>query len=359
MVTKRKWTNLHTLDWTTGKIMMYDGKKYTTLTKENLLDAIAKMSPGTNLVGEYAHFGVPRVGLSMAQPFTKEEMNAIYAKCKECKVVFELFPHFSTARAYNYSKIKKMESAKDPDLVAECIWNLLVAYPEISLMKTPVAFKPSPKRLEGYDIIGAKNTGLGTMLNLVRGAGKAGYMQEEDANWQFLQKHLEDIAGELVDGKIINGELSEATLSAFNLGVDNRYKNSKKRGKINFNQIKHAQIYTILAILQDHDGTNKIRKSTGELPGWKFIKRYVIRMTPFHLKGGLPRSTLYWHGLRNWVGNQAGTKGLYRAGYCPKDGKKWVKQMTPAQEQDYLKYRRLYCKAVKELYCAFKRRLES
>ena len=351
MVTKRTWTNLHTLDWTMGKIMMYDGKQYTLLTKESLLDAIAKLSPGTNLVGEYAHFGVPRVGLSMAQPFTKAEMNVIYKKCIECGVICELFPHFSTARAYNYSKIKKMESAKDPDLVAECIWNLLMDYPEISLMKTPVDFDTNPKRQEGYESVGTLNR----MLNLVRGAGKLGYMQEEDANWQFLRDSLDDIAGELVDGKIVNSELSEAALSAFNLGVDNRY---KKNGKINFNQIKHAQIYSILAILQDHDGSKKVRENTNALPGWKFAKRHVIRMSPFHLKGGLMRSNLYWHGLRNWVGNQAKVKGLYRGGYCPKDSSTWIKKMTKAQEQEYLKYRRQYCKAIKELYCAFKRRLE-
>jgi len=351
MVTKQ-WNNLHVLDWTTGKVRMYDGKHDVVFTKSELLDVIAKMHPGDNLVGEYAHFGVPRVGLSMAQPFTKEELQAIYNKCIECGVIFELFPQMSTPRALNYNQKKKMDSAKDPDPDAEAIYNLLVDYPEISLMSTPAKFHTSPKRAEGYKTVGKLNTSL----NLVRGAGKAGYMQEEDANWQFLKSTLDDIAGQIADGKIINSELSSATLSAFNLGVDGRY---KKTGKINFNQIKLPQIYTILAMLQDHDGTNKVRESTKELPGWKFIKRHVIRMTPFHLKGGLPRSTLYWHGLRNWVGNQAGTKGLYRGGYCPEDSNTWIKKMTKAQEQEYLKHRRLYSKAMKELYCAFKRRLEN
>lgn len=334
-------TKLFTLDWTTGKIRMYDGKKYTLLTKSELLDAIIKLNKGSKLVGEYAHFGVPRVGLSMAQPFTEKELNTIYDKCLECGVIFELFPHMSTPRALNHIKEKKMESAKDPDPDAKALWHLLMDYPEISLMKTPVKFETSPKRQEGYDAVGDLNG----MLNRVRGAGKAGYMQEEDANWQFLKNNLEDIAK----------ELSPATLSAFNMGEEGRY---KKTGLINFNQIKLAQIYSILAILQDHDGSHKVRESTKELPGWKFVKRYVIRMSPFHLKGGLLRSNLYWHGLRNWVGKEAGTKGLYRAGYCPKDSNKWIKQMTKDQEQAYLKYRRQYCKAIKELYCAFKRKLE-
>lgn len=340
MVTKKR-TNLHTLDWTTGKIKMYDGKKSVILTKTELLDAIAKMSPGNYLVGEYAHFGVPRVGLSMAQPFTAPELQAIYDKCIECGVIFELFPQMSTPRALNYSEVKKMESAKDPDPDAEAIWKLLQDYPEISLMYTPIDFETSPKRQEGYDIIDRLNH----TLNLVRGAGKKGYMQEEDANWRFLRDNLDDIVT----------RLSPETLSAFNLGEDGRY----KTGKINFNQIKLAQVYSILAILQAHDGTKLVRTSTNELPGWKFIKRYVIRMSPFHLKGGLLRSNLYWHGLRNWVGNQAGTKGLYRAGYCPENSKKWIKKMNKAQEQKFLKFRAQYCKAIKELYCAFKSVLEN
>lgn len=334
--------SLKTLDWTTGKIRMYDGKNYTLLTKSELLDTITKMRPGDCLVGEYAHFGVPRVGLSMAQPFTEKELIAIYDKCTEYGVVFKLFPQMSTPRALNYSNLKKMESAKDPDPDAEALWNLLRDYPEISLMKTPVDFTTDAKRQEGYDAVVVLNR----MLNLVRGAGKAGYMQEIDANWKFLRDNLDDICE----------QLSPDTLSAFNLGVDGRY---KKTGKINFNQIKLAQIYSILAILQDHDGTKKVRKHTKKLPGWKFVKRHIVRMSPFHLKGGLMRSNLYWHGLRNWVGNQAGTKGLYRGGYCPKDSNVWIKQMTKTQEQEYLKYRRLYCKAIKELYCAFKRRLEN
>jgi len=339
MTTKRK--NLRTLDWTTGKIRMYDGKTCTLLTKTELLTVITKMNPGDSLVGEYAHFGVPRVGLSMAQPFTENELSAIYDKCTECGIVFELFPQMSTPRALYYSDVNNMESAKDPDPDAEAIWNLLQDYPEISLMSTPVDFSTNPKRQEGYDAIDRLNR----MLNLVRGVGKAGYMQEEDANWQFLRNNLDDIVK----------ELSPETLSAFNLTEDGRY---KKTGKINFNQIKLAQVYSILAILQNHDGTKRIRKYTKKLPGWKFVKRHIIRMSPFHLKGGLLRSNLYWHGLRNWVGNQAKTKGLYRGGYRPKDATKWIKKMTTDQEQEYLKYRRLYCKGIKELYCAFKRRLE-
>lgn len=331
--------------------MMYDGKNYTLLTKSELLSAIAKMPPGSFLVGEYAHFGVPRVGLSMAQPFTEEELNDIYYRCKNRGIIFRLFPQMSTSRALNYSNLKKMESVKDPDPDAEAIWNLLSDYPEISLMKTPVKFDVDFKRQEGYKRIKKLNR----ELNLIRGAGKNGYMQKIDANWQFLKNNLDDIAGEVVDGKIVNSELSPETLSAFNLGLDGRY---KKTGKINFNQIKIAQVYTILAILQNYDGTKKVRESTNELPGWKFVKKYVIRMSPFHLKGGLPRSNIYWHGLKNWVANKAGTKGLYRAGYCPKDSNKWIKKMSSDQEQKYLKYRRLYCKAIKELYCAFKRRLE-
>jgi len=342
---------LRTLDWTTGKMKLYDGKRSHLLTKVELLDAIADMADGDILVGEYAHFGVPQVGMSRAQPFTQDELLKLYDKCMDSGIKLRLFPQQSTPRALNRFEGHKMGSAKDPDPDAEAIWELLQEYPEISLMTTPVDFMIHAKRDEGYKIIARLNR----MLNLVRGCGKEGYMQKNDAIWQFLQDHLEDIAK----------ELSPTTLSAFNLGEDGRY---KKTGLINFNQIKLAQIYSVLAIILEHDGSKKVRAATKKLPGWKFVKRYVIRMSPFHLKGGLLRSNLYWHGLRHWVAAQAAAelgmesarefKALYRGGYFDEKKDRFVNRMTHKEEQIYLKYRRLYCKAIKELYCAFKRKLE-
>lgn len=341
---------MRTMDWTTGKLKLYDGKKGHLLTKVQLIDAIAEMDNGDVLVGEYAHFGVPQVGLSRAHPFKEEELVDLYNQCAKCGIKLQLFPQKSTPRALNAFEGHKMSSAKDPDPDAEAIWQLLQNYPEISLMATPVAFETDSKRQEGYDAVARLNM----VLNMVRGAGKEGYMQEEDANWQFLKNHLEDIAK----------ELSPMAQSAFNLGTDGRY---KKTGLINFNSIKLAQIYSILAILQDHDGKLMVRPCTKELPGWKFVKRYIIRMSPFHLKGGLLRSNLYWHGLRHWVATQAAEelgmtpkefKGLYRGGYYDEKAGHFVNRMSKKEEQTYLKYRRQYCKAVKELYCAFKRALE-
>ena len=104
-----------------------------------------------------------------------------------------------------------------------------------------------------------------------------------------------------------------------------------------------------------------------ELAGWKFVKRYAIRMSPFHLKGGVARSNLYYHGLRNWVAKKCAEelgmttkafKAKKRGGYTDSDTGKYVEPMTHEEEQTYLKYRRQYCKAVKLLFIKCKEVIE-
>lgn len=340
---------LKTVDWTTGKLVIHDGNKDNVLTKSEFFDWIGTLSKNTLLVGEYAHFGCPRRGMSRAQPYLENELHKLREHCEKHNVNFKLFPQMSTQRALNTYKIKKASSSAQPDRDAEAIYKFVTDYPQTSLMNFPVTFNEDKNRKEGYRYI----TTLNKVLNLVRGDDKKGYMQKDDGIFQFLQENIENIIE----------KLSPETKSAFGLTDDSRY---KKTGKINFNNVKMPQVYSILAIMLDHDGNHRVRNDTKKLPGWKFAKKYIIRMSPYHLKGGLLRSNIYWHGLKNWVSAQAANelnmtkkdfKGLYRGGYCNDDGK-FVKKMTPQQDQCYLKYRRQYCKAVKELYCTFKRKLE-
>ena len=86
-------------------------------------------------------------------------------------------------------------------------------------------------------------------------------------------------------------------------------------------------------------------------------------MTPFHLKGGTARSTLYYHGAKSWISsrvdNQLGIKGTKkraRGGMVntdsTKDGKK---AFTDEQEDEFLVSRKIYSNSIREVFQLFKR----
>ena len=90
-------------------------------------------------------------------------------------------------------------------------------------------------------------------------------------------------------------------------------------------------------------------------------------MTPHHLKGGVARSNIYYHGVRHWVAKKAAEqlgmtskafKSKRRGGYMDSETGKYVEPMTHEEEQAYLKYRRQYCKAVKLLFIKCKEIIE-
>lgn len=102
----------------------------------------------------------------------------------------------------------------------------------------------------------------------------------------------------------------------------------------------------------------RVRVSNGkEIPiSLSYAKRYIIRQSPFHFRGGICRSNMYYHGMRNYIiskAKQAGidiTKQKSRSGFMDKDDNLIPRsRMTPEEEQFYLEQRRLYCKLMKEV----------
>ena len=68
------------------------------------------------------------------------------------------------------------------------------------------------------------------------------------------------------------------------------------------NEVSMTQLYSILATLRDYDGILRTKlDGSNERPGWKYIMRFILCMSPFHFKGGIARSNLYYHGARNWI----------------------------------------------------------
>ena len=336
-------------------IVMYNSNDDTTqtLSREEFLKIPETLPVNSQLVSEYAHLGCPRKTRSRAQLFTAEELQAFYKSCEYHGIELGLFPQQLTGRARNHSQLPKNDSND-----AKAIYLLLKDYPGIELMHPPENFDTSAKRQEAYDFKAVTNENL----NLTRGLGKKGYLMDDDAISLFMRGNIEEV---------ILG-LSDNAKKVFGLTDTDRYKESKKNPfpKINFNTCaKISQIYSVITLLLDVDGNQRLRKCTGQLPGWKFVKRYAIGMTPFHLKGGVCRSNLYHHGIKNWVimnlqrDLQTTRKVLQkkRRGGRRDADLKFVpgSQFTKKEDDLVLKYRRIYCKAIKELYVVCKKILEN
>ena len=57
----------------------YGSGKTEIITHKDILNLPETLEPGSLLVGEYAHFGVPRTKKSRAQPFTKEQLLNLFS----------------------------------------------------------------------------------------------------------------------------------------------------------------------------------------------------------------------------------------------------------------------------------------
>lgn len=342
---QNKINKLVVLDCGKNESTIYDGKECTRLSHQEVLNLPDVLEPGTTLVSEMAHLSVPRTMQSLAQPFTATELQTFYGRCRQKGIHLKFFPQKSTPRAQKYSNLPKSD---DTDPIA--IYNLIQDFRQISLMKPRKDFKDDPIRVEGWSMKSYMNM----LLNFAR---RYEYQHELDQNSQWIRDNIEKICDKLSD---------QAKL-AFGLTDDARYKRKDSKrgieaGDMNFNNVNLNQIYAVLSTLQGRITENGEmvsiisepikRKSTQTLPGWDFARRHLLCMTPNHMRGGVARSNLYYHGARNWIAAQAKKDGFLLKG---KNRGEFSKQ----EDEAFLRYRRIYRRSIKELFVAIKSILES
>ena len=119
-----------TLDFGKKRTTLYDGEKVIGSTVEQILTLPKLLNPGSKIIVEDAHMGVPRTEKSLAQPYTKTELRKFYSDCEENGIELRFFPQQSSPRAAAYSNLKK-----DDDQDPISIYNLCRDYPNISLKK--------------------------------------------------------------------------------------------------------------------------------------------------------------------------------------------------------------------------------
>lgn len=309
------------------------------ISHQDVLLLAETLPEGSLLICEQAHLGVPRE-TSKAQPFYSNQLKRLYSNLEEKGITLKLFPQQSTTRAKNHSRLEKSD-LNDP----KSIYLFWKNHPEISMMNPNPDFTPSMSREFSWNF--KKETD-----NICNAARVCDYKDENDSVSNFILNNIDELS------KI----WSEDAKSAFGIS---RYKPAKYNNQINLNKIKMTQLYSIACVLLDSDG-NLRQTDKGILPTKRWAKKFIFRMSPFHLKGGIVRSNIYYHGLRHWVSTQVATKiGIKakkiktkrRNGYWSKEDKQWTEPFSETEDSLYREYRSKYCRAVLEVFDSFRNKL--
>lgn len=308
-----------------------------TLSHSDVLDLPNKLPKGSLLICEYAHLGCPRKRKSKAQPYTSEQLLKFYKNLEDNNIELRLFPHQSTPRAQNLSRLEKSDQ-NDP----KSINILLNTHPEISLMKPPQDFNISNKTQEFWDI----KDDLNYLLNISR---EENYESDNGIS-RFIEENIDEI----------HDKVSDKTKDIFGIS---KYKS----GKINHNKLRYPVLYSIIGSLMDYDGNLRIRNRTNRLPSWKNVKRRIYNMSGFHMRGGVARSNIYYHGLRHWVATNMASelnvdrKSILRkrrGGYTNQETGEYVEPFTQEENILFRKYRLQYVESLKEFFMICKNILE-
>lgn len=316
------------------------------ITHTDVLQLPDTLDSGTTVVAEYAHLGCPRQKYSLSQPFTENLLRDLYRRFADKDITLKLFPQQSTPRATTYSGLTKSD-IDDP----KSIYLLLKNFPQISLMNPPTSFETPDIVKEGWEWKDTTNK----ILNVAR---RYGYESNDDYNSVFIKENISNIYE----------NLSVIARDVFGLQLFKKTSKHGEAGTVNLNKINMCQIYSVLAIFRDFDGQLRLYRDTGRFPSNYFIKRYVLCMTPFHFRGGVARSNLYYHGAMNWIIKKAKENdniNLKRKITVVDDSGQSSERnirrghFSIDEDRVFLKYRKQYSKSIFELINFFKKHLIS
>jgi hypothetical protein len=324
-----------TIDCGGNGATIYSGgneRRAVKISFEDLFNLANTLPKGSSIWGERAHYGVPSDEHSKAQYFTEKQLLKFYSDCKANGIDLRFYSERLIPKMLQYAGFEQEEKSDYIDPVAA--YEYIMGRPNVraTLMKPPESFDHDPLREEGNVFREFTNK----HLNVAR------FKNYENVNSQWIKDNIETIAG----------QLSNTAKSAFGLDEKSLFKVKAKKGKININKIKLPQMYSVLAVLKDLNGKSRLRDNpksiNKELPGWKFIKKYIIPMSPFHFRGGVARSNLYYHGMKNWIN----MKIKETHGYDIK--KKDRGEFSKNEDAIFNKYRTQYCSSIHELFHVYK-----
>ena len=290
--------NIVTIDC--GKNIAYyynpkeDKNKSVKISHDELLKLPTKFS-NVLFVVESAHLDRPRTMKSFAQPFRVEQLNMFKRLCVENNNMLRLFPEMMS---YEVIKSGGMDKSDESDPIA--LYRYLTNDVNlIDVLKKPSEdYEASELRKEGWRV----KDNMNKLLNYAR---RNDYGKDDDTDIirKWIEYNIKDIVGVLDDHtKIVFGFDNVYAKSNFKKGI--------RAGDINLNEVNMTAVYSIAAGLFEFNLNKDLlveykprsRENTNELPGWKFMEKYVYGFSPYHLNGGLARSNLKFHNFNIYVG---------------------------------------------------------
>lgn len=254
----------------------------TTIMSPEEFHSLHWASAGDSIIAEQPHLGCIRTDLSLAQVYTESLLKDFYSKASRKGCSIKLFPASLTPKA----RAQYGGGEKSDDVDTRAIYHMVTNSPHLRLMNPPASFQPSRSREAGWAFKNETNA----ILNKAR---RFKYQDPGDVIVQFLAVNLHAIAG----------SLSLTAREAFDFN-----KISKRSGDFLKSDGRINRLYTLTACFLHPDGTVRRRPDTGAMPGIQWLRRNVLHTSPFHFRGGIARSNIYWHGFKNYALKKMGTR---------------------------------------------------
>lgn len=231
--------------------------KHGRMPFAGLLTWLLQLPCNVLVICESAHLGVPQTELSLAQPFTADQLLKLYGDLRDRGITLKLAPHAHTGKrmrlwvAHHYpSLIKNWKKSDLADALAIAVY--VDRCNGMSLANPHKRFSKTLRRMFGREVTKLSNA-------------------------------------------VLNAQRTDAYSGRLNPLIIKLARKVRKREW--FPSLKFV-VTVASTLLSEHSGRLVVLTHLGQCPGRWFWMRDVLRMSPWHYRGGTARSNLMWHTFR-------------------------------------------------------------
>jgi hypothetical protein len=301
-------------------------KRFLEATNEEFLKFPNKHK-NSIIIAEYAHMQASN-GISLSQPLLAEQKQIFLDNCRKSNVCLKYFPENKTPKARIFAQKINSELGKKSDMHDTIAIYLYLRY-----------FPNIYSTLSSKDSISSnivqESQIFRTQTDLILMKGRYNEYKNDYIS-DFIEEHKESLYEYLKD--------TPEALDIFGITKD-------KKDNISYNT---KILYTVLATLVDNQGNPRIRQSTGQTPGWKFIadRDFCLNQN----KGGVSKSNLNFH----FINHSFARKFDFAKNVKP--GKKKptfdkILNFNESQYEEFISYRKMVKSILKKIFYYFKEKI--
>lgn len=248
---------------------------------------IPGLKKGDSIIIEDAHLR-SRENVSLAQPFTIEELISLKKKTSSKNVSILLFHQKKTPKVRVIASValKRSDLLEKTDINdLKSIDYYLEKFPEVFLRLKkfdPCSLEEHEKKMEH---IYRDRTNLTEHSNEARNNNYGIKTEYSDPIVEWIKRNLIHLASRLPDD----------TRSWANIEY-NKKGTHLNEGLKNYTSDKIKFLYQVInTIIDPKTGEPRVRSDNGKPPYWKYVKSVYFGLTPYHMKAGVTASNYKWH----------------------------------------------------------------